>query len=153
MKKIGREMSILMGITLSFFLSLTGILSSGYFTVPGFLISFVVSLVISLIIGFFIPMKKVTDSLGRKLGLAPRKFSTHCFEALISDLIYTPIITLIMVFLAYRQAIRQGAQIPFWPMLGKSMLISMIVGYILIFIFMPLFLKIVMKRNGVGTPK
>lgn len=148
MRKIGRQMSLLMGVTLSFFLSLTGILSSGKFTLPGFLISFVVSLVISLIIGFLVPMKKVNDSLGAKLGLNPRTLKTRLFESLISDLIYTPIITLIMITMAYRNATSHGAQIPYVPMLVKGMVLSMIVGYVLIFIFMPLFMKLVMKRNG-----
>ena len=153
MKKIGMQMSILMGITLSFFLSLSGNLLSGHFTIAGFLVSFAVSTMISLVIGFRVPIRKISQQLCKKLNLKPHSLSELCLESLVSDVAYTPIITLIMVFLAYRQAIRQGAQIPFWPMLGKSMLISMIVGYILIFIFMPLFLKIVMKRNGVGTPK
>lgn len=149
MKKISREMSVLMGVTLSFCLSLTGNLSSGHFTFIGFLSSFIVSLIISLIIGFLVPMKKVTDSLVAKLHLEPYPLGRHLFEAFISDLIYTPIITLCMVSLAYMMATRQGAQMPYGPMLGKSMILSMAVGYLLIFFFMPLYMKIVLKRNGV----
>ena len=150
MKKIGRQMSVLMGATLSFCLSLVGNLSSGRFTLPGFIVSFLASLVISLLIGMLVPMKKVTDSLTGKLGLQQGKLSTRCFEALISDLIYTPFITLVMVTLAYRQAVSHGARLSYLPMLGKSMLISLVVGYVLIFILMPVFLKFVLKRNGVG---
>lgn len=152
MKKISMEMSILMGVTLSFFLSLTGNLTSGHFTVAGFLVSFVISLIISLIIGFLVPMKKVTDYLDGKLGLKPGKLSTRLFETLISDLIYTPVITFAMVTMAYKQATSQGAPLKYLPMLGRSELISMIVGYVLIFIFMPLFMKWVLKRNGAGAP-
>ncbi|MBR1702393.1 MAG: hypothetical protein IJ716_10610 [Lachnospiraceae bacterium] len=147
MKKIGRQMSLLMGVTLSFFLSLTGILSSGQFTFPGFLINFLISSVISLIIGFLVPMKKVNDSLGAKLGLKQHTLKTRLFESLISDLIYTPIITLVMITLAHRNATSHGARIPYVPMLLKGILISMAVGYVLIFIFMPLFMKLVMKHN------
>lgn len=149
MKKIGIEMSLLMGVTLSFFLSLTGILSSGKFTVPGFLISFVVSLIISLIIGFLVPMKKVNDSLDARLGLKPHTLKTRLFESLISDLIYTPIITLIMITMAYRNASANGAPVQYVPMLIGGLVLSLIVGYVLIFIFMPLFMKLVMKLNGV----
>jgi hypothetical protein len=153
MKKIGRQMSVLMGLTLSFCLSLAGNLASGKFTVPGFIISFIASLVISLLIGFFVPMKKVNDSLDTKLGLQPGKTSTHAFESLISDLIYTPIITVVMVALAYKNATSHGAKgLHFGPMLAKSMVLSLVLGYILIFIFMPVFMKIVLKRNGVGGP-
>lgn len=149
MKKIGRQMSILMGVTLSFFLSLVGNLTSGHFTIMGFVTSFILSLIISLIIGFSVPMKKVTDSLDNKLGLKPGRLNTHLFESLVSDLIYTPIITLAMVTMAYKQATSHGARLSYLPMLGKSELISMVVGYVLIFICMPVFMKLVLKRNGI----
>lgn len=149
-KKISRQMSVLMGVTLSFCLSLVGNLTSGHFTVAGFIISFVISTIISLIIGFLVPMKKVTDYLDKKLGLKPGKIGTRLFDTLISDLIYTPIITFAMVTMAYKQATSHGAPLKYLPMLGKSELICMIVGYVLIFIFMPLFMKWVLKRNGAG---
>ena len=46
MRKVGIEINFCMGITLSFFLSLVGTLSSGHFTVPGWLLSFLVSTII-----------------------------------------------------------------------------------------------------------
>ncbi len=152
MKKIGREMSLLMGVTLSFFLSLTGLIAAGKFNVIGWIISFVISTIISLIIGFIIPMKKLTDGVNNKLGLKPGKLGTRCMESLISDLIYTPIITLAMVFMAYKKATAHGAKIPFMGMFGKSLALSMVVGFILIFIFMPLYMKLVFKKNGIGGP-
>ena len=152
MKKIGMLMSLLMGVTLSFFLSLTGQLSSGHFEIPGFLLSFAVSFIVSLVIGFLVPMKRVNDSLDKKLGLKPRSLGTRCFGALISDLIYTPIITFIMVFMNYKIAVSHGAPLVFGPMLLKSMIVSLIVGYVLIFIFMPLFMGILMKKYGPGRP-
>ena len=153
MKKIGREMSLLMGVTLSFFLSLTGLLAAGKFNVVGWIISFLISTVISLIIGFLVPMKKVTDGVNNKLGLKPGKLGTRCMESLLSDLIYTPIITLAMVFMAYKKATAHGAKIPFIGMFGKSLVISLVVGFILIFIFMPLYMKLVFKKNGIGGPQ
>lgn len=151
MKKIGIQMSLLMGVTLSFFLSLTGVLSSGQFTIPGFLINFLISFVISLIIGFLVPMKKVNDSLDAKLGLQPYTLKTRLFESLISDLIYTPLITLCMITLAHHNAAAHGAQIPYVPMLLRGLLLSLAVGYVLIFIFMPLFMKLVLKHNGMDA--
>ncbi|MBR1815069.1 MAG: hypothetical protein IJ763_00035 [Lachnospiraceae bacterium] len=153
MKKIGRQMSILMGVTLSFFLSLTGLLASGKFNVAGWLISFLISTVISLIIGFLVPMKKVTDSVNNKLNLTPGKLGTRCMESLMSDLIYTPIITLAMVFMAYKKATAHGAKIPFIAMFGKSLVLCMVVGFILIFIFMPIYMRLVFKKNGIGGPE
>ena len=149
MKKIGMQMSILMGITLSFFLSLSGNLLSGHFTVIGFLISFAISTVISLVIGFTVPIRKISQQLCRKLNLKPHSLSELSIESLVSDVAYTPIITLCMVFLAYRTAVRHGASISFSGMYVPSLVISMILGYVLIFIFQPLYLKILFKANHI----
>ena len=153
MKKIGMTVSICMGITMSFFLSLIGTGLSGHFTVPGWLISFLVSTVVSLLIGFLIPMKKVTDGATKALKLKPQSLPARCVESFISDIIYTPLITFIMVFIAYKSAISHGA--PAESMnLGKmflgSLWICLAAGFVLIFIFMPIFIKIAMKKNGVG---
>ena len=69
MKNPAVKMSLLMGITMSFVLSLIGNLSSGMFTVPGFLKSFCISFLISLIIGFIIPIKKISDD--QLIGQSP----------------------------------------------------------------------------------
>ena len=133
MKKAGQKMSLCMGITMSFFLSLTGLLSSGHFTVPSFVINFLISTVISLIIGLFVPMKKVTDTAVQKTGMTPGKFGTKCFESLISDLIYTPVMTLCMVALAHHNAVSHGQEMP--PLIRMylpSLALSMIVGFVLI---------------------
>ena len=153
MKKVGLQMNILMAVTLSFCLSLLGTLSSGHFTVPGFLMSFGISTVISLIIGFLVPMKKLEDGLVRKCGIEEHSLPARLLSSLVSDLIYTPILTFSMVFMAYRQATAHGSKMPFLPSFIKSLILSLIVAYIIIFIVKPLFLKFVMKQNGMsGAP-
>lgn len=147
MRKVGRQMSLCMGVTLSFFLSLVGMLSSGHFALPGWLISFVVSTIVSLIIGFFVPMKKVTGAACRKCRISEGTLKARFFESLLSDLIYTPVITFFMVGMAYVQARSHGAQMPFLISYGKSLVICMVVGYVLIFFFMPLFFYMIMKKN------
>lgn len=150
MRKIGRQMGIRMGLLMSFCLSLVGTLTSGHFTLVGFLLSFVVSTIISLIIGFLVPVGKISGSLCRKWKLEPGKLATRCVESLISDIIYTPVITLAMVALAYNMAMKQSggmAEISFLPMFLHSLLICFVVGYVLIFIFMPLFLKQLLKKK------
>ena len=149
MKKIGMQMNILMSISMSFCLSLTGLLSSGHFTIPSFLINFVISTVISLIIGFFIPMKKVGDSAVEKAGLTPHTLKARFLESLISDSIYTPVLTLCMTLMAYHSAVSHGQTMPpYFFMFLKSLVLSMAVGYILIFFLMPAFLKLLMKKNS-----
>ncbi|MBQ9605302.1 MAG: hypothetical protein IJR45_07805 [Firmicutes bacterium] len=147
MRSAGIKMSLLMGVTLSFFLSLTGLLSSGKFTVMGFVSSFFVSLIISIVIGFLVPMKKVSESLSKKFGIKPRTLGARLFDSLVSDIIYTPVISFCMVTLAYIGATRQGAQISYLPMLLKSLVLTLIVGYVLIFIFMPIYVKMCFKSE------
>ena len=146
MKKVSIEMSLLMGVTLSLLLSLTGTLSSGHFTIPDFLLSFVVSFIISLIIGFLVPMNKVSAALERKFGIKPHTLGARFFDALVSNIIYTPVISLCMVTMAY---FKDHPPVPYAAMLIKSLIITFIVGYKLIFIFMPLYMKLVFKRNGI----
>ena len=150
MKAVGIKMSLCMGVTLSFFLSLTGSLASRHFTVQGWLINFVISTVISLIIGFAVPVRRLSEAACSKLNMSPGRFSTRCLESLISDLIYTPVITFFMVFFAYRKAVSLGAQIPFLPMFLSSLVICLIAGFVLIMIFMPLYLKLLTGGAGPG---
>lgn len=155
MRKVGMTVSILMGVTMSFFLSLIGTLTSGHFTVPAWLISFLISTLISLIIGFIVPMKKVTSGASGILKLKEGSFAARCVESLVSDIIYTPLMTFIMVFYAYRSAISHGA--PAQSMnLGRMFLGSVgtcfAAGFVLIFIFMPVYLKQAFKSAGIVKP-
>ncbi|MBR3666847.1 MAG: hypothetical protein IKN66_06780 [Ruminococcus sp.] len=154
MKKIGITMSLLMGVTLSFFLSLVGNLTGGGgFKLPAFLISFAASTVISLIIGFVIPMAKVERGAVKAMGLNESSVPAKLVSALISDLIYTPVITLAMIALARKMAMKMShghAPLPpFMVMFLKSLIISLIVAYIIIFIVTPIFKKIAFKAAGV----
>ena len=150
MKAAGIKISVCMGIVMSFFLSLTGTLSSGHFTIVGFLISFLVSTVISIIIRLIVPMGKINMSIEKKMGCAPGDLKVKLVESLISNLIYTPVMTLAMVTLAYITVMRQSngmAQLLFLPMFLKSLVICFIVGYILIFIFAPFFAKLFIPKR------
>ena len=150
-------MNLLMGVTLSFFLSLLGNLTaeSGFKPVA-FLASFAVSTVISLIIGFVIPMRKLENGAVKAMGLKERSLPANLVSALISDLIYTPVITLAMIALARKMAMKMSnghAELPpFAVMFVKSLIISLIVAYIIILIATPVYLKLVMKKNGAAGP-
>lgn len=156
MKKVGMIMSLLMGAALSFCLSLTGLLSSlskTSYTVPRFiialLINFAISFVISMVIGLLVPMKRVNDGLGKKLGLKQGRLGTRLVETLVSDLIYTPVITLAMVFIAYKQATANGAKMPFLPMFLGSLALCFAVAFVLIFLLTPVFMRIAIKKAGI----
>jgi len=151
MRKIGRAMAIRMGILMSFCLSLIGTLSSGHFTPVGFILSFIASSIISLIIGFIVPIGKITTGASRKMNLKKGSFPALFVESFISDLIYTPIMTLVMVFLAYTMAMRMSggqAGLNFAHMFFSSVWICFLAGLVLIMIFQPLFFKSLMKKYG-----
>lgn len=156
MRKIQREMAMYMGITLSFCLSLFGNATSGRFTVIGFILSFILSSIISIIIGWFVPMKDVSDKITGKLGMEQGKGSTRVMESFISDIIYTPIITFAMILLAYKQATAHGGDMPFVPVFIKSLIESLILGLIIIHLLTTIYLKFVLKKNGIpqgGPPQ
>ncbi len=153
MRKIGRDMSIKMGVTMSLCLSLIGTLTSGHFTIMGFLMSFVASTVLSLIIGFIVPMSKLSTACLNSMKMRRGTMPARLMESLISDLIYTPIMTLAMVGLAFFMARKQSGgmmQTPFLAMFIPSLIICLIAGYIIIFIIQPVFLKQTMKKYGLN---
>ena len=152
MRIIGRKMSIVMGILMSFCLSLTGTLTSGHFTPVGFLISFVISTIISLLIGFILPVGKIGGDVCGKMGLKRGSIGFRLMETFILDLLYTPVITLALVFLAYKMATRDpeaAAHLSFLPIFLSSLLICFVVAYILIFIIQPIILKQFLKKEGI----
>lgn len=164
MKKIGRTMNIYMGLTMSAALSIVGTVhgqatSAAGIQFPGIiigiLISFIASLIVSLIIGFIIPMKKVGDGACKAIKKSPDSFAGRLVSSLCSDLIYTPIITALMVALARSQAMKASgghAQLPpFIIMYLPSLLITFIVGLIIIYFIQPMFLKSILKKNGINV--
>ena len=58
-QKAGLKMSLLMGLMMSFSLSLIGLLCSGRFTLSGFLLNFLTSFVISFLLGMILPVRKI----------------------------------------------------------------------------------------------
>ena len=147
MKKIGQQMSLLMGLSMSCVLTLVGLLSAGKFTVQGFLSGFAVSFVVSMIIGLIIPMKKVSDAVTGRFNRKQGTLKARLLEALISDVLYSPLMTFIMVYIAWRQATAHGAMIPLGPMLLKSEIISFIAAFILSFVLTPVFMNMLIRKN------
>ena len=152
MKKVENEMGLLMGITIGFVLTMVGLLSAGQLTPGKFISSFLISFVISQIVTRIIPVQKITAAVSRKFNFPAGSLKQRLLETLISNIFYSPIMTFIMVFIAYKQSAAHGAKIPFGPMLLRSEGISFIVSYILIFIITPIYKKIVFSRNGIEVP-
>ena len=147
MKKTGQKISLLMGLSMSCVLTLVGLLSAGKFSVQGFLSGFAVSFIVSMIIGLIIPMKKVSDAVTGRFNRLPGTLKARLLEALVSDVLYSPLMTFIMVYIAWRQATAHGARIPLVPMLLKSEIISFIAAFILSFVLTPVFMNMLMRKN------
>ncbi len=150
-KKIKMSMSIMMGVTLSLCLSFVGTFTSGSFTPAAFLVSFLESLVISLVIGCIVPIKKAEDSACEKVGVKS-PMGRRTLGSFVSDLIYTPVITTAMVTINFFK-IPIAHRPPYIIMWGKSMVISFIVAYLIVFLVGDNYMRMILKKYGIaGRP-
>ncbi len=145
MKKAGLKMSFMMGAAMSITLSLIGLLSARKFTLPGFFTNVLISFSFSFLLGLAVPVKQLGTQLVNRLKLQPGSLKARAAEALLSDVIYTPLMTTVMTYLAYRQARAHGAPITFASMWLPSLLISLTAAFGLVFIFTPLFTRIAFR--------
>ncbi len=151
-KKAGMQISIYMGVTMSFFLSLLGNLLSGHFTLILFLVTFAASTTVCYIIALLIPLGLLTEAATKKLK--QDGFPANCLASLISDIIYTPLLTLIMIVLVRMMLPAEARSYlpPFIKMYIGSLIPSFIAGFFLVLVFMPLFRKMVLKNLGLDRP-
>lgn len=148
-----------MALLMSFSLSLVGNLTADRPPempmapiVIGFLESFALSFVVSAIIGFLVPMPKVNAALARKFHLQPRTFKAGFIQSLASNLIYTPLLTLVLVGFAYHVQIPAALRPPFLPMFLHSLGICLVVAQVLIMVSVPLILKLVIPQGNQTNP-
>lgn len=144
MRLVNFEISLLVGGILSFSLSLIGNLTSGQFEVHAWLTGFLVSLVISVVVGLLVPMPRISMLMHKKFQKTP--FVGYLLETLISDLIYTPVICYLMVLLAW---FRSGRHFPFAIGFFRSLGVTFVAGYVLIFVLVPLIKRLIFHLNGV----
>ena len=114
----------------------------------GFLASFAISFVISFAIGLLVPMPKVNEALCRTFKLQPRTPKANLVQSVVTNLIYTPLLTTVLVVFAYFVQIPDGHKPPFLPMYMHSMVICLVVAQVLIFVCVPLILKLVLPKGG-----
>ena len=161
MRKTGLKISFMMALMMSFGLSLTGNLTAEHPPempmapiIMGFLASFALSFVVSFGIGLVVPMPKVNAALARKFKLQPRTLKAHIIESIVSNLIYTPLMTTVMVTFVYFCLIDPGHKPPYLPMFISSQIICFIVAQVLIFIFEPFIIKLAMPKGMIpGGPQ
>ncbi len=132
-KKVGKYISIRMGIAMSITMSLVGALLGAVTAVkqsgapfiaaflPSFLASIVITMIIAIGLGLIVPMKKVNDGIESKTKT--KGFLLHFLQSLVSDLIYTPLIGLVMAFFSTAVFV-----IPRNPELSMKMLVPVSLG-------------------------
>lgn len=132
-KKIGRYIGIRMGIAMSVTMSIIGSLmgainavkqSGAPFIVawlPSLLASLVITTIIALALGLLLPMKKINDGIEK--ATKTKGFVLNLLQSLVSDLIYTPLISLVMAFFSTAVFV-----IPKNPNLGMNMLVPVALG-------------------------
>ena len=143
-RKVGMIMSVLMSLTLT----VVGLLSAGHFTIPGFLISFVVGLVISFLIRKHISISNILADFYKKSKIKPNSLKGNIIEAIIIDLLHSPLICTINICFAYFNATSHGARISFLPMWSKALLMSILCSFIMTLIMKPIVIKLVMKDDN-----
>lgn len=143
-KTVGLLVSVFMGLSISLVLSIVGPASSGHFAVKTVLVSFFCSSIISIIISIIIPIKRISDAACRGVHLNIESLPGRLFSALVSDICFTPIISTLMVSMSYINAKRNDPSfsVPFGRMLTSNLIISFVVAYLIIFICVPLFIKL-----------
>ncbi len=147
MKKVGMRIGMMMGAVLSFFQALAGLLSAGHFTLPAFLSSFVVSMLVSWGISCLVPVHRLSRGASRKCGFAPGTLKARLVETLVSDLIFTPVMCFFNIFLAWRNASAHGAPARLLPMYLRALPLSLALGYVLVFIFTPICVRLAVKSS------
>ena len=156
MKKVGFHMNILMGFVISLCLSTTNTMAAEKPDMYTWLISFGTSALISFAVSFIIPMRKIEGGALHALKIKERTLPAKLISTFISDLIYTPFLTLAMVALVrmiVTKASNGHAHFPPFPiMFIKSFIFSFVVAYCIIYILQPLILRFVLKARYTATP-
>ena len=159
MRAVGLRISFMMALWMSFTLSIFGTATAerpaGMPLAPiiiGWFGSFILSFVVSFGICFVVPMGKINAALGQKLHLTPHKMTTHAIETFVSNLIYTPLMTAVMVTFAFFVLMPPDHKPPFLPMFVGSQIACFVFGYLMIFIAMPFIAKKAFKSTGIGMP-
>jgi hypothetical protein len=78
--------------------------------------------------------------------------TTHIIETFVSNLIYTPLMTAVMVTFAFFVLMPPDHKPPFLPMFVGSQIACFVFGYLMIFIAMPFIAKKAFKSAGIGMP-
>ncbi len=146
MRKAGLKMSLLMAVTMSLCLSIVNNLASGSLNPILIFLSFAVGFIVSLLIGILVPMPRISSSIVAKYGPG---IKAHLLDSLVSDLIYTPFITILVVFLVrvYIGIASGGhAQLPPYPIMClRSLGLSLVVAYVVILVVSPIFKRLLFK--------
>ena len=146
MKEYGRKLSLCMGIMMSFCLSAIGLFSANAFTPLSLLLNFAISFTVISIVSRFFNAERIAVGVLERNSIDPGSIKGRMIQALIVDLIYSPIMTFAMVTIAYVSASKNGNDMPYIPMLLKGLAVSFVAAFFLCLIFVPIFEKILNRK-------
>ena len=147
MKEYAKKMSLCMGIMMSLSLTAIGLISANAFTPVSFLFNFGVSFGIMSIVGRFFDAGMISMNILQKNGIDRGSLKGRLIQSLIIDLVYSPIMTFVMITLSYLIGKSQSVKLPpYIPMLIRGLLVSFVAAFFLCLIFTPIFEKILMKK-------
>ncbi len=169
-KKIGRFIGIGMGLTMSMVMSIVGSVmgvmdaraKAGEANLPPFVVMLLPSLLVSLLVasvlsiglGLIIPMNKISGGLGK--ATRAKGMELRIMQAFVSDLLYTPAISLIMSFVSAIFFAKVPAKAVF-PVALKSFVrsfpIEFVLALIAIIIVEPIIKKAAVKKYAPGGLK
>lgn len=151
-KKIGRFISLTMGPFVSLCMGTQGVLLSGHFSVPAWILSVAVSVTLAVCIGLFVPVKRFSKGISSRIR--NRILSVLADNAL-TNIVYTIIIATavpsLMVVLARIQMDSAGVP-PSVPRpsilaaLPHSWISGFILAMLLTLVLEPVFVRIARKK-------
>lgn len=163
-KKIGIYISIRMGFVMSAIMSIVGSVMGVMearahadsaaqlppfvmMLLPSLLVSLVITSILAIGIGFIVPMKKVNE--GVEKGIKAKGFVLRLIQGLVSDLIYTPLIALIMSFVSTALFAKVPSEVLVPASIGsflRSCPIEFVLALIAILIVEPILQKSAFKK-------
>lgn len=145
---VGSFISLQIGLLMGMTFTAISMAKQGHIVPIGIITSGLMSAVISAVVGFFISMKTLGEGAAKLLKCDPvqHKFLYNVIEAIIGDMVFTPILGTFFI------TMNVGIHNPmYWKILLTSLVVDFLIAIPLNVIFCPLFKAIASKVLKVSS--
>lgn len=114
---------------------------------PSLLVSLVITTILAIGLGFIIPMKKMNEGIAK--ATKAKGFGLHFIQSIVSDLLYTPFISLVMSVASTLLFAKVPSNVVMPAALGsflRSFPIEFVLALLAIIILQPVFQKAAFKK-------